>query len=50
VLTGARVTGAGQAVATDIIEAAAIAYVRALGNAVNKARAVLSEAELAQTP
>ena len=34
VLTGQRVTGAGQAVATDIIHAAAIAYVRALGNAV----------------
>jgi 2-isopropylmalate synthase len=50
VLTGQRVTGAGQAVATDIIEAAAIAYVRALGNAVHKAQTVLSDAELAQTP
>jgi 2-isopropylmalate synthase len=48
--TGQRVTGAGQAVATDIIEAAAIAYVRALGNAVQRARAVVSDAELAQTP
>src|SRR3954452_17283726 len=50
VLTGQRVTGAGQAVTTDIIEAAAIAYVRALGNAVGKAQAAVSEAELAQTP
>jgi 2-isopropylmalate synthase len=50
VLTGKRVTGAGQAVTTDIIEAAAIAYVRALGNAVQKAQAVASDAELAQTP
>jgi 2-isopropylmalate synthase len=50
VLTGQRVTGAGQAVTTDIIEAAAIAYVRALGNAVGKAQAAVSDAELAQTP
>jgi hypothetical protein len=35
-VTGQRVTGAGQAVATDIIEAAAIAYVRAPGTAVGK--------------
>ncbi|HEX6389289.1 MAG TPA: 2-isopropylmalate synthase [Solirubrobacteraceae bacterium] len=39
VLTGERVAGAGQAVATDIIEAAAIAYVRALTSAVRKAHA-----------
>jgi 2-isopropylmalate synthase len=38
-LTGERVTGAGQAVATDIIEAAGIAYVRALTSAVRKAHA-----------
>jgi 2-isopropylmalate synthase len=50
VLTGQRVTGAGQAVATDIIEAAAIAYVRALGNAVDRAQAAATDAELAQTP
>jgi 2-isopropylmalate synthase len=50
VLTGQRVTGAGQAVTTDIIEAAAIAYVRALGNAVTKAHAAVTDAELAQTP
>jgi 2-isopropylmalate synthase len=50
VLTGQRVTGAGQAVATDIIEAAAIAYVRALGNAVTRAQAAVTDAELAQTP
>jgi 2-isopropylmalate synthase len=50
VLSGQRVTGAGQAVATDIIEAAAIAYVRALGNAVQRARAAVSDADLAQTP
>jgi 2-isopropylmalate synthase len=50
VLTGQRVTGAGQAVTTDIIEAAAIAYVRALGNAVTKAQAAATDAELAQTP
>ncbi len=39
VLRGERVTGAGQAVATDIIEAAAIAYARALTSAVRKAHA-----------
>jgi 2-isopropylmalate synthase len=50
VLSGQRVTGAAQAVAPDIIHAAAIAYVRALGNAVSKARAAVSDAELAQTP
>jgi 2-isopropylmalate synthase len=50
VLTGQRVTGAGQAVEPDIIHAAAIAYVRALGNAVSKAQAAVSDAELAQTP
>ena len=38
--TGERVTGAGQAVATDIIEAAAVAYVRALSGAVSKAAAL----------
>ncbi|MEI2701909.1 MAG: 2-isopropylmalate synthase [Baekduia sp.] len=37
--SGDRVTGAGQGVATDIIEAAAIAYVRALGNAAARAAA-----------
>ncbi|MDQ3632481.1 MAG: 2-isopropylmalate synthase, partial [Actinomycetota bacterium] len=36
-LTGERVTGAGQAVATDIIAAAATAYVRALSSAVSRA-------------
>jgi 2-isopropylmalate synthase len=53
VLSGARVTGAGQAVATDIIEAAAIAYVRALGNAIVKAQAAADQpgpGELAPTP
>lgn len=50
VVTGQRVTGAGQAVEPDIIHAAAIAYVRALGNAVSKAQAAVSDAELAQTP
>jgi 2-isopropylmalate synthase len=49
------VSGAGQAVATDIIEAAAIAYVRALSNAVGRAQAALDapasdDAELARTP
>jgi 2-isopropylmalate synthase len=50
VLSGQRVTGSGQAVTTDIIEAAAIAYVRALGNAVTRAQAAVSDAELARTP
>jgi 2-isopropylmalate synthase len=50
VLSGQRVTGAGQAVTTDIIEAAAIAYVRALSNAISKAHAAISDAELARTP
>jgi len=39
-LTGERVTGAGQAVATDIIAAAATAYARALSNAVARATAL----------
>ncbi len=39
VLDGERVTGAGQAVATDIIEAAGNAYARALTSAVRKAQA-----------
>ena len=38
VLLRERATGAGQAVATDIIEAAGIAYVRALTNAVRRTR------------
>ncbi len=44
-LTGERVTGAGQAVATDIIEAAATAYVRALSSAVAKAAALATAPE-----
>jgi 2-isopropylmalate synthase len=40
VLKGERVTGAGQAVATDIIQAAGTAYTRAMTNAVHKAHAV----------
>ena len=48
---GDRVTGAGQGVATDIIEAAAIAYVRALGNAAARASAVVdAEIRAAETP
>ena len=45
-------TGAGQAVTTDVIEASAIAYVRALGNAVSKAQAAVGDAEqlATQTP
>ena len=39
-LSGERVTGAGQAVATDIIAAAATAYARAVTNAVSKATAL----------
>ncbi len=52
VLTGERVTGSGQAVATDIIEAAARAYVRALSNAVAQASALAGTPaeELADTP
>jgi 2-isopropylmalate synthase len=44
VLEIAGTTGAGQGVSTDIIEAAARAYVRALSNAVRR-RSVMSEAE-----
>jgi 2-isopropylmalate synthase len=40
------VTGAGQGVSTDVIEAAARAYVRALSNAVRR-RSVAAEAEAA---
>ncbi|MCW3038977.1 MAG: 2-isopropylmalate synthase, partial [Solirubrobacterales bacterium] len=39
VLKGERVTGAGQAVATDVIQAAGTAYVRAITSAVAKAQA-----------
>jgi 2-isopropylmalate synthase len=39
VLAGERVTGAGQAVATDIIEAAAVAYIRAITSSIRKAHA-----------
>ena len=38
VIAGERVTGAGQAVSTDVIEASAHAYARAVSNAVNKAQ------------
>ncbi len=50
VLAGERVTGAGQAVATDIIGAAGIAYARALTNAVARARAVAPVPADAQAP
>ncbi len=53
VLSGERVTGSGQAVATDIIEAAATAYVRALSSAVAKAEALVAATEetvVTQTP
>jgi 2-isopropylmalate synthase len=43
-------TGAGQGVSTDIIEAAALAYVRALANAERKALAAAEEAELTPAP
>ncbi len=44
-LTGERVSGSGQAVATDIIEAAATAYVRALSSAVAQATALAAAPE-----
>ncbi|MGZ4277308.1 MAG: 2-isopropylmalate synthase [Solirubrobacteraceae bacterium] len=54
VLLRERATGAGQAVATDIIEAAGIAYARAVTNAVHRAQALASappaEAEPVATP
>jgi 2-isopropylmalate synthase len=51
-LSGERVTGAGQAVATDIIDAAATAYARAVSNGVGKALALADgqSAGLASTP
>jgi 2-isopropylmalate synthase len=52
-LSGERVTGAGQAVATDIIDAAATAYARAVTNAVSKATALAAapaEAVTSPTP
>jgi 2-isopropylmalate synthase len=45
VLQRERAAGAGQAVATDIIEASGIAYARALTNAVHRVQAQASEAE-----
>ncbi len=52
VLAGQRVTGAGQAVDTDIIAASATAYVRALANAVRRAQVAAEEtvAASAATP
>lgn len=50
VLEVAGVTGSGQGVSTDIIEAAARAYVRALSNAVRRRDAEGSETALAGTP
>ncbi len=44
-LSGERVTGTGQAVATDIIDAAATAYARAVSNAVSKALALVEAPE-----
>ena len=41
-------TGAGQAVATDIIEAAGIAYVRALTSAVRRERLLPEDASVAE--
>jgi len=50
-LSGERVTGAGQAVATDIIAAAATAYARAVTNAVSKAVALAAApAEVVTSP
>jgi 2-isopropylmalate synthase len=43
VLQRERATGAGQAVTTDIIEAAGIAYTRALTNAVRRMHAMAEE-------
>jgi 2-isopropylmalate synthase len=43
VLWRERATGAGQAVATDIIEASGIAYTRALTNAVRRAQSQRDE-------
>jgi 2-isopropylmalate synthase len=45
VLLRERATGAGQAVTTDIIEAAGIAYARALTNAVRRVHAMAQEDE-----
>jgi 2-isopropylmalate synthase len=50
VLLRERATGAGQAVATDIIEAAGIAYVRAITNAVHRVRALAAAPEVEAEP
>ena len=50
VLLRERATGAGQAVATDIIEAAGIAYVRALTNAVHRVQALAAAPEAEPEP
>ena len=49
VLDVGGVTGAGQGVSTDILEAGARAYVRALSNAVRR-HGVLAEREAADQP
>jgi 2-isopropylmalate synthase len=50
VLEHAGVTGAGQGVSTDILEAAGRAYVRALGSAVRRAERADAETRVAATP
>ena len=50
VLLRERATGAGQAVATDIIEAAGIAYVRALTNAVHRVQALAAAPQIESEP
>ena len=50
VLEVAGQTAAGQGVATDILEAAGMAYVRAISNAVRKARAAAEEPPVTARP
>jgi 2-isopropylmalate synthase len=38
VVAGERVTGAGQGVSSDVVQASAIAYIRAISNAVSRAK------------
>ena len=50
VIAGERVTGAGQGVSSDVVQASAIAYIRAISNAVTRAQAEVGVAAGTATP
>ena len=50
VIAGERVTGAGQGVSSDVVQASAIAYIRAISNAVTRAKVEVGVAAGTATP